>query len=281
MEHRASGRKRSRRAPIRWAETPSASYPGDRPQGFRMANPTSKQRLTKAERKEEARRQRVELQRKMARSKRNRMIAIALVVVLVAGVGAFALTRPEEARADPQNLLAAAPGATKAAGCGKVETVGPYQPQNRDQAHVGSQPPLSTYPSVPPASGPHNEIPLGAGVYASPPAIDRVIHSLEHGAAVVWYSPDASGETVDRIKGFYGETDVGSRVIVAPYDYPDQGAAGTLPAGKQMALVAWHEVETCARPSLAAAFGFTSAYAAPPFGQVQYKGKAPEAGAPF
>ena len=33
-----------------------------------MADPTSKQRLTKAERKEEARRQRVELQRKMAKT---------------------------------------------------------------------------------------------------------------------------------------------------------------------------------------------------------------------
>ena len=48
----------------------------------------------------------------------------------------------------------------------------------------------STYPSVPPASGPHNSIPYGAGVYGTPPPIDRVIHSLEHGAAIVWYSPD-------------------------------------------------------------------------------------------
>ena len=33
-------------------------------------------------------------------------------------------------------------------------------------------------------------------------------------------------------------------MIVAPYDYPDQGAAGTLPAGTQMALVAWHNVQS-------------------------------------
>jgi hypothetical protein len=246
-----------------------------------MANPTSKQRLTKAERKEEARRQRVELQRKMARSKRNRRIAMAMVVVLVAGVGAYALLRPQPAEANPQDLLAVAPQAVKAAGCGQIENPGPFDPKGQDRAHVSASIQLSQYPSVPPASGPHNPIPYGAGVYGSPPPIDRVIHSLEHGAAIVWYSPEASGPELDKIKTFYERPEVGSRVIVAPYDYPDQGASGTLPGGAQMALVAWHHVQTCASPNLAAAFGFTSSYAAPPFGQRPYKGSAPEAGAAF
>ena len=246
-----------------------------------MADPTSKQRLTKAERKEEARRQRVELQRKMARSRRNRRVAIGVVVVLVAGVAAFALTRPKVARATPAELLATLDQARETAGCDPVEDVGAYQPKSQDRTHVVASVPLSTYPSVPPASGPHNAIPYGAGVYSTPPPIDRVIHSLEHGASIVWYSPNASGKELDRLRTFYEGTDVGDRVIVAPYDYPDQGAAGTLPAGTQMALVAWHEVQDCAKVNLAAAFGFTSSYAAPPFGQRPYKGKAPEAGAAF
>ena len=224
-----------------------------------MADPTSKQRLTKAERKEEARRQRVELQRKMAKSRRNRRVAIGVVLVLIAGVAAFALTRPQEAQATPEDLLASADQARETAGCGPVEDVG----------------------SVPPASGPHNAIPYGAGVYTTPPPIDRVIHSLEHGAAIVWYAPDVSGQELDRIRSFYEGQNVGSRVIVAPYDYPDQGAPGTLPAGTQMALVAWHNVQKCAKVNLAAAFGFTSSYTAPPFGQRPYKGEAPEAGAAF
>lgn len=246
-----------------------------------MAEQTSKQRLTKAERKEEARRQRVELERKIARGRRNRRIAIGVIVILVAGVGAYALTRPEEARATPEDLLAAAPAAVQAAGCGTVEDVGPYQPKSRDRAHIVSPVPLSTYPSVPPTSGPHNEIPFGAGVYGTPPPIDRVIHSLEHGAAIVWYSPDASGEELARLRSFYEDADVGSRVIVAPYDYPDQGAAGSLPSGSQMALVAWHKMQTCSSVDLAAAFGFTSTYAAPPFGDRPYEGEAPEAGTDF
>jgi uncharacterized protein DUF3105 len=202
-------------------------------------------------------------------------------VVLVAGVGAYALLRPQPAEADPQDLLVAAPQAVKAAGCGQIENPGPFDPKGQDRAHVSAAIQLSQYPSVPPASGPHNPIPYGAGVYDSPPPIDRVIHSLEHGAAIVWYSPDASGPELDKIKTFYERPEVGRRVIVAPYDYPDQGAEGTLPGGAQMALVAWHHVQTCANPNLAAAFGFTSSYAAPPFGQRPYKGNAPEAGAAF
>jgi Protein of unknown function (DUF3105) len=246
-----------------------------------MADPTSKQRLTKAERKEEARRQRAELQRKMAKTRRNRRMAMIVVVALVAGVGVYALTRPEEARADPQELLATVDQARETAGCGPVEDVGPYQPRSSDRSHIVAQVPLSTYASVPPASGPHNAITYGDGVYGTPPPIDRVIHSLEHGAAVVWYSPDASGAQLERIRSFYEEASVGGRVIVAPYDYPDQGPAGSLPGGAQMALVAWHRVQTCASVNLAAAFGFTSMYAAPPFGERPYRGNAPEAGGTF
>jgi hypothetical protein len=247
-----------------------------------MADPTSKQRLTKAERKEEARRQRVELQRKMAKSRRTRRVAIGVVLVLVAGVATVALTRPQPAQANPADLLASVDQARETAGCGPVEDVGSYQPKSQDRAHIVAALPLSTYASVPPASGPHNAIPWGAGVDTTPPPIDRVIHSLEHGAAIVWYAPDVSGKELDKIRAFYeGHNEAGSRVIVAPYDYPDQGAAGTLPAGTQMALVAWHTVQKCANVNLAAAFGFTSSYAAPPFGERPYKGKAPEAGSAF
>lgn len=236
-------------------------------------------RMTKAERKEEARRQRLELQRKMARAKRNRRIALGLSVLVAAGLVAFALTRPSSAVATPEELLRRAAQAERAAGCGPVEDVGPFQPRDRDQEHTedpSQAPPLSAYPSVPPTSGPHNPIPLSHGVYEAPPPIDRVIHSLEHGAAVVWYAPDASGAELDDLREFYGDDDVGARVIVAPYDYPAQGDAGRLPAGTRMALVAWHHRETCAQVSLAAAFDFSSQYSSPPFGSRRYLGEAPE-----
>jgi len=243
-------------------------------------------RMTKAERKEAARRQRIEIERRMARARRNRWIALAVAFVVVAGVAVFVVTRPKSATtsSDPADLLAASADASKTAGCTVVRTVGPYQPETEDRAHTGTggslatMPPLSTYRSVPPTSGPHNEAPANAGVYSSPPPIDQALHSLEHGAAIVWYAPDVSGVELARIETFYRRAGVGSRVIVAPYDYPDQRAAGSLPSGVEMALVSWHHLETCARVNLSAAFGFTARYAAPPFGQEQYLGDAPEVG---
>jgi Protein of unknown function (DUF3105) len=244
-------------------------------------------RLTKAQRKEEARRQRLEIQRRMARTRRTRWIALAVAVLLVAAGATYYALRPRPKVQDPQELLAAAPQAAKAAGCTDVRDVGPYQPETQDRAHVGVQggaptiPPLSTYPSVPPASGPHNATPWSRGVYSTPPPIDQVIHSLEHGAAVVWYAPDASGEELAKIEDFYGDPSHGQKVIVAPYDYPDQGAEGILPGGSAMALVAWHHVETCSHVSLPAAFGFTAHYGVPPFGNERYLGDAPEPQTPI
>lgn len=247
----------------------------------RTAGPTN-ERLTKAERKEEARRQRLEIERRMARSHRTRWIALGLVVLLVAAGAAYYAFRPRPEVQDPGELLAAAAQAAEAAGCTDVSDVGPYQPSNLDAAHIGvapgpaTMPPLSSYPSVPPASGPHNPTPWSRGVYSSPPPIDQVIHSLEHGAAVVWYAPGASGDELAKLQDFYRDSSHGLKVIVAPYDYPDQGPAGTLPGGSEMAFVAWHHVETCSRISLAAAFGFTARYGVPPFEGQEYLGNAPE-----
>ena len=188
-----------------------------------------------------------------------------------AGAVYYAL-RPQPEVQDPRELLAAAPQAARAAGCTDARNVGPYQPEAADRTHVAvpggppTMPPISTYPSVPPASGPHGATPWSRGVYSTPPPIDQVIHSLEHGAAVVWYAPDVSGDELAKIEDFYRDASHGLKVIVAPYDYPDQGAEGTLPGGSRMALVAWHHVETCSRLSLPAAFGFTARYGIPPFG---------------
>lgn len=244
---------------------------------------------TRDERRREARRRRIEAQRRAARARRNRNVAISLAVVLVAALAVFALTRPEvpsRAEARAPGLLASAAAQAEAAGCTEVREVGPYDPVELDQAHVGgdlvaAMPPLATYPSVPPASGPHADATLPAGVYSSPPPMDRLLHSLEHGAAVVWYDPGAAGPALAELQDFYRDPAVGSRVIVAPYDYPEEGAAGTLEPGVGMALVAWHHVQTCSQVNLAAAFGFSARYAFPTFGGERYLGTAPEPGAPL
>jgi hypothetical protein len=254
-------------------------------------------RPTKAERKEQARLEREALQRQMAARKRNRAIGLSLVAVAaVAVIVAVVVLRPQSSGsfASPAELLEQAPDAAQAAGCSEVQTPGFYNgadqssPDYADQAHVGGDarfpelPPLDSYPSTPPTSGPHvGETTLPAGVYESTPDIGPLIHSLEHGGSVIWLSPTASGEQVDEIKAFYDQEDpVGQdRVIVAPFDYG--GAGGTLPEGTQMALVGWHRLQTCAQPDLAVAFDFTSQYSFPTTQDREYAGEAPEAGAPM
>ncbi len=269
--------KRRTRTPSRCRErvsgTPVARADADREEASRQS------------RREEARRYRESIRRKAVRRRSLRRAAFGLIAVAAVGAIVFGATRSKHGAAltaQEQTLLDQADSQGKAAGCGPVQTIRAYSGAS-DQAHIGTQvaspPSLSSYPSTPPASGPHDGSPQGAGVYSSPPPVYSTIHSLEHGAAIVWYDPSASNQELDRIKSFFNDSVHSDHVIVAPYSYPDQGAAGKLPAGKQMVLVAWHHVESCDRPSLAAAFDFVAHYRFPPPAGESYKGDAPEKGA--
>jgi hypothetical protein len=203
---------------------------------------------------------------------------VAILVAAAAITVGVALTRKNKAK-----ILAAAD-------CGLVQTIRPFSSAD-DRTHIGqgssftTPPPLSRYPSQPPVSGPH--LPPGqwvkSGVYSSPPDVYGTIHSLEHGAVVIWYSPTAPTSTVAGLTGFYQSASqaVQDHIIVAPYNYPDQGVSGKLPAGKQMVMVAWHRMQQCGKVSLDAAKLFAADFRTPtgvpsPNG---YKGDAPEAGA--
>src|SRR5258708_538317 len=45
------------------------------------------------------------------------------------------------------------------------------------------------YNSNPPAAGKHYAQPQDAGIYTTPPADGHLVHSLEHGAVILWYNP--------------------------------------------------------------------------------------------
>jgi hypothetical protein len=236
-------------------------------------------------RKEEARRQREVVRRKMARRRvvrRGGVVSVAVVVVGLVAFFAIRSNKPATANPAQRRLLQQAPRAAAAAGCGAIQTVGPYQGagnnQDNDRAHItGQPPPLSSYRTTPPASGPHNPTPLDAGVYQNPPDIYMTIHSLEHGAVIVWYNPStASTSELTRIQSWFRQPQDSDHVIVAPYNYPDQETAGQLPAGKQMVLVAWHRMQVCNQVSLPVAFSFYWNLGAAP--NHPYKGEAPEAG---
>lgn len=209
-------------------------------------------------RKEEARRRREALQRKMARRRWYRTGgAVLAVAVLGSAIAGFVLTRPDPAAA---------------AGCTEVTVPDRFagaDGQDLDQVHIGSEggpgemPPLSEYPSVPAASGPHNAQPLPAGVYDTAPDAGQAIHSLEHGAVIVWYSPDVPNSQLDEIRAFVQDPGNQDHLIMALYDYPDEGPAGQLPEGRSMALAAWHHIQLCDKVSLDVVKSFADRFRVP------------------
>jgi hypothetical protein len=215
---------------------------------------------------------------------RNRIV-VALGIVLSLVVATVVLVYLHRLSPEERRLLRDAPAAARTAGCNQVETVPPYR-GGLDRSHIGgslsAMPPLSTYPSDPPASGPHSPATVGAGIYTTPPPIDQVIHALEHAAVVVWFAPSIGGDQeLARIEAFFARNGERNHVIVAAFDYPDQGDAGSLPAGTTMALVAWHRLQLCARPSLAAAFSFVEQYRFNLWRRGSYRGVAPEKYSPI
>lgn len=235
-------------------------------------------------RREEARRERERLRRRAARRRMLRRALRAGAVLAVAagiGVGVWFLSRPKGLSGEQRELLAQAGRASQAAGCTEAREVQPYPGDpSLDRTHVDALPRLSTYRTQPPTSGPHFSATLAEGVYTTPPVMGQAIHSLEHGAAIIWYDPDrADAQELARIQTFFDQAGNRNHVIVAPYDYPDEGEAGRLPEGTAMALTAWHRMQTCRQVSLPVAFAFVYRYASTPYSD--YRGEAPEAGAPI
>jgi Protein of unknown function (DUF3105) len=223
----------------------------------------------KQARRDEARRQREAARRRAARRRLLRRViggllvlgAIALVVILLVRGSS---TEPK--------LIAQPTAAEKAAGCTGLFEVPGYK-SLPDRGHIGdtvaSPPALSTYPTEPPASGPHDPTPLSAGVYDSPPDIYQAIHSLEHGATEVWLAPSVTGPDVAALKR---QLRGGDKVIVAPYGYP----GSSLPRGKSMVLTAWHRTESCRDVDLAVDRSFIAKFAFDASKPSAYEGVAPE-----
>ncbi|MEX1047001.1 MAG: DUF3105 domain-containing protein [Actinomycetota bacterium] len=208
----------------------------------------------------------------------SKFVSGATILGLAAALVSSCAEKPKQRPLPDLPQFSESPAGSKTGSCGPVQTVGPYPQADEDATHVdlGAAPRLSTYASVPPASGPHAPAPLPAGVYDSPPDVYAIIHSLEHGAVAVWFAPTTGGPELDRVKQLVSANQ--DHVVMAPYDYPSEGEAGVLPAGSKMALVAWHHVQLCDGPDAATVEKFLSSYRAPPLDGGVYIGDAPEAG---
>jgi hypothetical protein len=204
-----------------------------------------------ARRREQERKQ--SEQRSAARRTNLITLAIAVVVILVV---VFAIRSERETTEAPVGVPVAE------AGCDTVEE---FEAQEGEHIREGSA--HEPYNSEPPTSGPHFEIPADPAFYSSPVEPERVVHNLEHGQIVIYYSPDLDDQQKDWVEEMVN--DEPAATVATPYD--------GLPDGAALAVTAWLAgegeesagtgiVQTCEQVSQAAVNEFRG----------EYQGRSPE-----
>jgi hypothetical protein len=85
-----------------------------------------------------------------------------------------------------------------------------------DHSHVTG---TVTYDRVPPAGGAHNPTPLNCGVYSQPVPNENAVHSLEHGAVWITYSPTLPADQLAVLQQLVTSHYVGTEryLILSPY----------------------------------------------------------------
>jgi len=208
-------------------------------QGRGTGSGTGGGRGTEAERK--ARVEALRRTQKAGERRRTMLVvgaAAALVVILIAVV-AVAVVRQQRAQ-DPRRMGVAAAAAdcsapTTEEASGVSEHVGPGTP-TPDTTHVD-------YSTVPAVFGAHYASPAypAAPFYTAEdrPAIETLVHNLEHGYTIAWYSSDlpaAQREQLEQIaESVRTLSETRGKFIAAPWDEE----RGLMPEGATIGLAHW------------------------------------------
>jgi transcriptional regulator with XRE-family HTH domain len=89
------------------------------------------------------------------------------------------------------------------------------------------------YAQSPPVGGPHNEVWQNCGFYTQPVRDENAVHSLEHGAVWITYSPDLPPRQVERLQQLARSQ---TYVLVSPYPAMDSPVVASA-WGKQLATL--------------------------------------------
>jgi hypothetical protein len=218
---------------------------------------------------EKDRKARVEQMRKAQESAERRrtmlVVGAAVVAVLVLTGVVFTVVRDAQAEKDPANV--GVPAA--AASCDPVTN----DPVTGSGVHVGpqtDQPNVKkvAYKTVPPTSGEHFVSPAypARAFYSKDdrPAMETLVHNLEHGYTVLWYTSATPQAQVDQLKKVSDLArqmpQTRGKFIVSAWD----DAYGTFPAGKTIGVSHWgaktgHRL-LCGSVSGAAITSFVTSY---------------------
>ncbi len=70
------------------------------------------------------------------------------------------------------------------------------------------------YNSNPPTSGPHYANPQPAGIYNEPVPDGNLIHSMEHGAVILWYKSNLSKDKVNELKEIFKGISIDKKIML-------------------------------------------------------------------
>ncbi|TDD17405.1 DUF3105 domain-containing protein [Kribbella turkmenica] len=196
--------------------------------------------MGKASSQKQSRREMIEkMQRDQARADRNRtlLIVVASIVVGLAIIAYPAIRLIQDSRTKDQ-AIAEFGVAASAASCDQVtnDDGGGTQDHRPDGERI-------TYPVSPPSSGPHYAVwaPFSKKFYTvdDRPAVENLVHNLEHGYTILWYRDTLPKEQIDEIekisKAKLPDSSVG-KFIAAPFKQ-DEGKGW--PDGKNLAFAHW------------------------------------------
>jgi len=184
-----------------------------------------------------------ELRRAQAAAERRRTLLVvgaAVVAVLVLTGVVFKVVRDAQAEKDPANLgVSLAAASCDPATNDKPDGSGVHVGPQTDQPNVTKV----TYKTVPPEYGEHFVTPaypaLPFYTATDRPRMETLVHNLEHGYTVVWYTdatPQAQRDQLKKIADLArAMPQTNGKFIVSAWD----PAYGNFPAGKTIGMSHW------------------------------------------
>ncbi|WP_313693739.1 DUF3105 domain-containing protein [Halorarum halobium] len=124
-----------------------------------------------------------------------------------------------------------------------ISNVETFPSEGVDHVRTGTE---IEYDTRPPTSGPHYNGTLSAGFYEDTQPLGNVVHTLEHGAVVVYYGPDAlTDESRNSLQAWANNhTSTWQSFVAVPYYYDDPETGFTLTAWRHMLGMDEYDAET-------------------------------------